>query len=332
MALVLVAVLVATAGHGPSASRPNTTHPSSPPATLPPEPPFAVGTLTLSLSEPGKPGEAVRTLPTTVRYPAIGTPGRSDQAGATPDKPGGPYPLVVFSEGYGFDPETYAPLLDAWAMAGYVVVDPVYPFTAPTSPGGLVRSDIVNHPADLRFVITSMLGDSAAAGGTLAGMIDSAEVGVIGHSDGGDVSLAVANNSCCRDSRIKATVILSGAELAWFAGVYYSQPAVPMLVVQGTNDDINPPSCSVQLYNQASQPKYFLSLAGQTHTSAYTQAGQPLDVVAKVTTDFLNGYLKGSRAGIGALSPDGTVSGLATLTDAASVPPNDQPCPDAPTD
>lgn len=332
MALVLVAVLVATAGHGPSASRPNTTHPSSPPATLPPEPPFAVGTLTLSLSEPGEPGEAVRTLPTTVRYPAIGTPGRPDQAGATPDKPGGPYPLVVFSEGYGFDPETYAPLLDAWAMAGYVVVDPVYPFTAPTSPSGLVRSDIVNHPADLRFVITSMLGDSAASGGTLAGMIDSAEVGVIGHSDGGDVSLAVANNSCCRDSRIKAAVILSGAELAWFAGVYYSQPAVPMLVVQGTNDDINPPSCSVQLYNQASQPKYFLSLAGQTHTSAYTQAGQPLDVVAKVTTDFLNGYLKGSRAGIGALSPDGTVSGLATLTDAASVPPNDQPCPDAPTD
>src|ERR1035437_3378406 len=174
LVFVIVVALVATGGHGPSASPPATTHPSTTAATLPPEPPFAVGTLSLTLSEPGAP----------------------DQAGDVPEKSSGPYPLVVFSEGYGFDPGTYAPLLDAWAMAGYVVVDPVYPFTAPTSPGGLVRSDIVNHPADLRFVITSMLGDSAAAGGTLAGMIDSSEVGIIGHSDGGDVSLAVANNSC----------------------------------------------------------------------------------------------------------------------------------------
>lgn len=100
-----------------------------------------------------------------------------------------------------------------------------------------MRGDIVNHPTDLRFVITSMLDDSGASGDTLTAMIDARRVGVVGHSDGGDVSLAVANNSCCRDSRVKAAVILSGAELAWFPGVYYSQPAVPMLVVQGANDD-----------------------------------------------------------------------------------------------
>lgn len=94
---------------------------------------------------------------------------------------------------------------------------------------------------------------------------------------------------------------------------------------------MNPPSCSVQLYNQAPQPKYYLAMAGQTHTSAYTQAGQPLDVVAKVTTDFLEGYLEGSAVGISALATDGMVAGLASLTNAASVPPDDQPCPDAPT-
>jgi cephalosporin-C deacetylase-like acetyl esterase len=260
----------------------------------------------------------------------MGAAGGPDRAGAVPARSGGPYPLVVFSDGYDISPEAYATLLDAWTVAGYVVADPVYPFTAPTSPGGLKRSDIVNHPNDLTFVISSLLGDSAAAAGTLTGMIDSHEVGAIGHSDGGDVSLAAASNTCCRNSLVKAAIILSGAELAWFPGTYYSPPAVPVLAVQGTNDTVNPPSCSVQLYNHAPQPKYYLAMAGQTHTSAYTQAGQPLDVVAKVTTDFLNGYLKGSAAGIKALATDGTVAGLASLTNAASVPPDDRPCPDAP--
>ena len=283
----------------------------------------------MTLTEPGS-GGAARSLPTTVRYPAVGSAGAPDRADAVPDRNGGPYPLIVFSEGYGIDPETYAPLLDAWAMAGYVVADPVYPFTAPSSPGGLMRSDIVNHPGDLRFVITSMLEAGAAPDATLTGMIASHEVGVIGHSDGGDVSLAVAANSCCRDSRVKAVVVLSGAELAAFAGTYFSPPAVPLLVVQGTTDDMNPPSCSVQLYNQAPQPKYYLSMAGQTHTSAYTQAGAPLTVVATVTTDFLDQYLKHARAAAGALISAGTVPGLSSLTRAPAVPPDDQPCPDAP--
>ena len=332
--LAVVGVLVADVGHRHSAvpsatSRPNDLTTTT--STSPPHPPFAVGTLTLTLTEPAGPSGAVRTLPTIVRYPAIGAMSSRNQAGGTPDRAGGPYPLVIFSEGYDISPEAYATLLDAWTVAGYVVADPVYPFTAPTSPGGLMRSDIVNHPADLTFVISSMLADSAAGSGTLTGMIDSHEVGVIGHSDGGDVSLAVASNTCCRNSLVKAAIILSGAELAWFPGTYYSPPAVPLLAVQGSNDTINPPSCSVQLYNQAPQPKYYLAMAGQTHTSAYTQAGQPLDVVAKVTTDFLNGYLKGSAAGIHALATDGTVAGLASLTNAASVPPDVQPCPDAPT-
>lgn len=285
----------------------------------------------MTFTEPAVPGGAARSLPTTIRYPALGSAGSPDLALAVPDRNGGPYPLIVFSEGYDIDPETYAPLLDAWAAAGYVVADPVYPFTAPSSPGGLMRSDIVNHPGDLQFVITSMIEEGATPGSMLAGMVASHEVGVVGHSDGGDVSLAVASNSCCRDIRVKAVVVLSGAELAAFPGVYFSPPAVPMLVVQGTDDDINPPSCSVQLYNQAPQPKYYLSMAGQTHTSAYTQAGEPLSIVATVTNNFLNKYLKNAKVAPGVLVNDGTVPGLSSLTHASSVPPDDQPCPDAPT-
>jgi len=236
----------------------------------------------------------------------------------------------VFSEGYGISPEAYADLLDAWSAAGYVVADPTYPFTSPTSPGGLDENDIVNHPADLRFVITSLLQDAATTGGPLSGLINPSEVAVIGHSDGGEVSLAAASNSCCRDSRIKAVVVLSGAELASFGGTYYATPPVPMLVVQGTDDDANPPACSVQLYDAAPQPKYYLSLVGQSHESPYLQVGQPLSIVENVTIDFLDGYLRHSTAQLDAMTAVGSVPGLATLTDSASVGLLVGSCPGAP--
>ncbi|MHB1711643.1 MAG: alpha/beta hydrolase family protein [Acidimicrobiales bacterium] len=292
-----------------------------------------MGTLSLTLTEPTVPGKAVRTLPTTVWYPATGPAGRPDQAGATPLRSSGPYPLVVFSQGFELSRAAYAGLLDAWSAAGYVVAAPAYPFNSPTSPGGARESDIVNHPADLRFVITSMLQEATAGSGTLSGLIEASQIAVIGHSDGGDVSLATASNSCCRDSRIKAAVILSGAELTSFGGTYYATPPVPMLVVQGTADAVNPSACSILLYDQAPQPKYYLSLTGQNHTSAYTQAGEPLDVVAKVTIDFLDTYLKGSKTAAGSMVTDGTVPGLAALTNAPTVTPAFAPlggsCPQA---
>ena len=297
-------------------------------STVQQDPHYAVGTISLDITETI--GGTVRSLPTEVRYPATGPAGTPEQAGANADHTSGPYPLVVFSQGYDISPEAYADLLDAWSAAGYVVADPTYPLTSPSSPGGLDENDIVNHPADLRFVITSLLQDEATTGNPLSGLIDPSEVAVIGHSDGGDVALATASNSCCRDSRIKAVVILSGAELASFGGTYYATPPVPMLVVQGTEDDINPPSCSVQLYDSAPLPKYYLSLAGQSHESPYLQVGQPLGTVEQVTIDFLDGYLRHSTARLDAMAADGLVPGLATLTSAPSLGSPVGSCPGAP--
>jgi alpha-beta hydrolase superfamily lysophospholipase len=299
-------------------------------STVPKGPPYAVGIISLEITESATTGGSVRSLPTEVRYPTTGPAGAPEQPGARSDRASGPYPLVVFSEGYDISPEAYAQLLDAWSAAGYVVADPTYPFTSPSSPGGLDENDIVNHPADLSFVITSLLEDGATTGGPLSGLINPSEVAVIGHSDGGDVALAAASNSCCRDSHIKAAVILSGAELASFGGTYYATPPIPMLVVQGTDDDINPLNCSVQIYDAAPQPKYYLSLAGQTHESPYLQAGQPLGIVEKVTIDFLDGYLRHSTAQLDAMTGDGSVTGLATLTSLPSVGSAVGSCPGAP--
>jgi predicted dienelactone hydrolase len=280
----------------------------------------------MTITEPASGATAARSLVTTVRYPTAGAPGGSNVVGATPLRRGGPYPLVVFSQGFGVSPETYARLLDSWAGAGYVVADPAYPFTSPNSAGGLVRNDIVHHPADLSFVITFLLNDRA-----LSGLIDSNKIAVIGHSDGGDVSLAAVANTCCRDARVKAAIVLSGAELSWFKGSYFTSAAVPILVVQGTNDaSLNPVACSVELYNQAPQPKYYLSMIGQSHVSAYVPPGPALGVVTRVTIDFLNGYLRNSASSLVAMKTTGSVPGLASLTSKPSLPAVADSCPDAP--
>ena len=331
---VLLVAVSFVALHNHFSSTPTTSSTLAPIATTSTTSPTsttAVGTITLHLSEPASASEPERVLDTTVRYPAIGSPGGSPIAGAAPLHNAGPYPLVVFSQGFGVAPQNYAHLLNAWAAAGYVVADPAYPFTSPNSPGGLRRTDIVHHPADLSFVVTSLLDASAQTSGALSGLINSAEVGLIGHSDGGDVTLALAANACCRDSRIKAAIILSGAELAWFNGTYFAPPAVPMLVVQGSADEnMNPVACSVELYNAAHQPKYYLSMIGQTHFSAYLPPGPALQVVKRVTIDFLNAYLRGAPSSLANAAVAGTVPGLATFTSASSLAPVAGSCPGAP--
>ena len=324
VALVVWALTSMFSGGSPHAATTTTitTTATTTTTVMPGDPHYAVGTITLTLQEPVATGARARTLPTTVLFPAVGPSSAPVSGSATPERAGGPYPLVVFSEGFPISPNSYRQLLDAWASAGYVVAAPTYPFTDPSAPGGLNESDIINHPADLHFVISSLLQATAGSSGALSGLIRSNQIAVIGQSDGGDVSLAAVSNSCCKDPRISAAIILSGAELTSFGGTYFTnQSAVPLLVVQGTADTVNVPACSVQIYDQAPQPKYYLSLAGQSHLSAYLYPGAPQNVVEKVTIDFLNGYLKGSSASLGAMTSDGTVAGLAGLSSAPTVGP-----------
>ncbi len=332
---VLASVGSPHAGSGASTSTsstgsvPTTSTTTAPAPALRPIGTFAVASTELALSEPVSSG-ASRSLPTTVWYPATRAGGS-----LAPDRAQGPYPLLVFSQGYDISVSAFEVLLTDWASAGFVVAGPTYPHTDPSDPAALNESDIVNHPADLRFVISSVLGVSAQSGtaqsgAALSGMVDAAEIGVVGHSDGGDVSLAVADSSCCQDSRVKALAVLSGAELAAFGGTYFSGRQVPLLVVQGTADTINPPGCSVQIYDAAAAPKYYLDLVGAGHAPPYIDAGSYQEVIAKVTTDFFEAELAGRAAGIGAMAGDGDVAGLTQLSQGASAPLPPSSCPGAP--
>jgi predicted dienelactone hydrolase len=236
----------------------------------------------------------------------------------------------VFSQGFDVLAESYAALLRAWASAGYVVAAPTYPDTSPNGPGPVNENDIVNHPADLRFVISALLAASRDRTGPLYGLIDRRQIALIGHSDGGDVSLAVAAGRCCRDPRITAAIILSGAERSAFGGTYYTAGSPPLLVVQGGADTVNLPACSVMLYNAAPAPKYYLDIPGAEHQPPYKDPGPARHGVQLTTTAFLDSYLKREPARLKALERTGALPAGEALSSAPAAPfPAGSYCPGA---
>jgi dienelactone hydrolase len=261
-----------------------------------------------------------RALPTLVRYPVI--PRSSPAAAATSGRPArGLFPLVVFAPGFTQCQASYATLLRTWASAGYVVAAVNFPRTN-CHLANPDENDLVNQPADMAHVIRQMLAASRQPHGFLAGLINPAKIAVAGHSDGGDTVAALAANTCCRDRAVTAAIVLAGAEWPPMPGSYFTQPTPPILFVQGDADDINPPAASITMYQaDRSGPRFYLDLYGEGHLPPYEDQDPAEQVVARVTTDFLNCYLAGTPGAATAMRHDGHVAGVATLSSGSQPPP-----------
>lgn len=254
-----------------------------------------------------------RTLLTYVRYPALGPSGGTDLRDAPAARTDGPFPLVVFGHGFALTPNVYASMLQSWARAGYVVAAPAFPLENANAPGGPDESDLANQPADMRFVIARMLAASSASSGPLAGLINPKQIAVAGHSDGGDTALAVAYDRYRRDPRVSAAIILSGAEMPGVEGVAFPRGSPPLIAVQGTADTVNPPHSTEAFFDAAQRPKYLLSLLGAEHLPPYSTQQPQLGIVERVTTAFLDGYLKREPAALRRLSSLHRVPNVASL-------------------
>ena len=321
-----VALILALAGSGQTASRHGTaaatrTHGARVSATarsVSARSSFAVGLRMLRLVDTSRTiklsngTSEPRTLLTYVRYPALGASGRTDLQNAPAARSDGPFPLVIFGHGFALTPTSYARILQVWARAGYVVAAPAFPLENADAPGGPDPSDLVNQPADMRFVISRLLAASSAGSGPVAGLIDPKRIAVAGHSDGGDTALAVAYNRYYRDPRVGAVVVLSGAEIPGVGGFTFPPGGPPLLATQGTADTLNPPSSTNTFFALARRPRYLLSLLGAEHLPPYSDQQPQLAIVERVSTAFLDGYLKRKPGALARLAALGSVPGTSS--------------------
>jgi dienelactone hydrolase len=218
----------------------------------------------------------------------------------------GPFPLIVLAHGQTGHPNKFNALTTAWASAGFVVAAPVFPLTSNQT---MFEStgDYVNQPADVSFVIDRMLAASKGDDGPLAGRVDRNHIGVAGLSLGGATVYGVAFDSCCRDRRVDAALVMAGILLPYDGPNEF--PAVPLLIIHGNGDPRGRDP-----YGMASPPKYLMTIERPTHSPPFEDTPDPADdLVVTVTVDFWHAYLYEQRGAIDALSTDATVPGVATF-------------------
>ena len=205
-----------------------------------------------------------------------------------------PLPLIVVAHGADGDPSSLAPLLDAWARAGYVVAAPKLPTTEKDEHGAALRRESVEQAHDLSFVITELVRRSEQSlDGALRDTIDRRHIGAAGMSLGGLAVYGLVSNTCCRDPRVRAAVLLAAVRRQ-FPDDHYEENRAPVMLVQGDADGGY--HNSVEAYPELAPPKWFITLHGSTHSPPFeVPPGPEAPLVSATTTSFWDRYLRGSE-------------------------------------
>lgn len=255
-------------------------------------------------TQPPSVASKARTLPTTIWLP----PSR------VPDHP---RPLVLFAAGYDAYPVVYAPLLTAWAKAGFVVAAPTFPDENPAAVAAQrtnTEGDLANEPADLAYVGRALERASALRTRScpgVFGMIESHVLVVAGHSDGataaalfafgtGSDPQGVPESVLRAGFSLRAALIFSGAEDG--LGPYGApDPHLPLFMVQSAGDHCNPERDAVALYRALHvAERFFLLLRTAQHRSPFDGTDeQAFTLVTTTSIRFLRLSVRGARIGAG---------------------------------
>jgi predicted dienelactone hydrolase len=229
---------------------------------------------------PSTPAQDQRVLETTIRYPEAGT---------------APLPLVVLAHGTNGTPDDLDELMNAWASGGYVVAAPRFPRANVDRNGKARPSEVAQFPADLSFVISQLVQLGGPDGsGPLQGRIDVHHIGAAGISLGGMSVYGLVSNTCCRDDRVSAAILM-GAVRPDFPHGRYTRQRVPVLLVHGDADTGY--HWSTSTYPQLAPPKWFITLRHGRHGPPFEdERDEHDDLVKATTTAFWDRYLKGDRA------------------------------------
>ena len=248
--------------------------------------PYGAGWVEVSVPRPG--GGSFDAL---LFYPASGS-----GQGATYEGGGAPYPAISFGHGWMTAVTRYQSTLEHLASWGYFVI-------ASKSYGGLFP----NHSAfadDLRWCLTYLEDQGANPGSWLYQQVDTAALGVSGHSMGGGASILAAE----RDSRIRVVASMAAAETNPSAVASIAGVQVPVFLIACDEDSIAPPSGhTIPMYDAAFAPRRLPLLEGGWHCgfldssffgcdSGSLPRETQLALTRGLLTAFFNLYLKDDQA------------------------------------
>ena len=220
---------------------------------------------------------------------------------------------MVFAHGFDVNPATYRVLLHDIAAAGFVVAAPEFPISGIDGTGPPREDDNVNQPADLSAVITATSYWAGRPGHWLHGTVDLSKIAAVGHSDGGSTVAAMTLNTGYHDARVKAAVVLAGAEMPMPHGRYGAKRTVPLLVEQGDHDPFNGYRYGYAVFRDAHGPKGMLTSIGGLHITPVVGIGAQPSLVRSSVIDFLNVTLRGSSSAFWSLAYHGSVRGVTSL-------------------
>ncbi len=287
--------------------------------------------------------EQEQTLTVAVWYPTAAQPKSHNYGGptggnvavnATPRAEGGPYPLLVFSHGYGGGGLGAVFFTEALAARGWIVACPDHhdkhsavrirtgqekdfdrlgflqyaKEIAASGPGDRVK--YLYRLDEMRLVLDRLLTSDL-----FRKLIDRDRVAVGGHSFGGFTALGLSGTIEERhDPRIKAVLLFStGAGGYLFGKDELAAVRIPSMLFMGEREEDQMrgsetmSQLSVKIYRNVSSPKYFLEVKGANHfsfnnrfadnrwTGLLSGTEEQFEVIRRYSIAFLEKHVAGRR-------------------------------------
>jgi dienelactone hydrolase len=188
-----------------------------------------------------------RSLSCRIYYPSF-----VEGSEAQIDTVNGLYPIIAFGHGFAMQTGYYLSLFRHLATHGYIVIAPQFPDT---------RHDQLAE--DLLYCVSFLRAQSSTPSSRFFQLVDTASVGLSGHSMGGGASLLAA----AQDSHVAVVAPLAAAETTPSAIAVMNRIAGVVYLIAGGSDGITPPAAhQIPMYNNARSLKALPIIQQANHT------------------------------------------------------------------